>query len=90
MSVVFEGSLAIARCDVAGCASIRYIQAAQLTVTDSRHPEKLTVAVVRRMLMAHGWKRRRRKCGPLEYPKRMQQYRMLDLCPECAAKGTVK
>jgi hypothetical protein len=82
MSVVFEGPLARVNCDVAGCASTRYIQAVQRTATDSWHPEKLTVAVVRRMLKGHGWARRRRNCGLTAH--------YIDLCPECAAKGAVR
>lgn len=75
MSVVFEGPLAMARCDVAGCGSARYIQAVQHTVADSQHPKKLTVAVVRSMLRAHGWARRRRNCGLTAH--------YIDVCPEC-------
>ena len=32
----------------------------------------------------HKWSRRRQYLGPAEYPKSQQQYKMVDLCPECS------
>ena len=51
------------------------------------HPWNDGRRVVRVAAEQHGWARRREYQGPGEYPKRLQQWRMVDLCPECAKEG---
>lgn len=61
------------RCDTQGC----------INSLSLRH-KHCNAEAARRTAKRSGWAYRREYIGPPGYPKRMQWYRMLDLCPSCA------